>query len=84
MISRRNSLIESIDILAIAGVVFAVWGLSLNYKNMRENEEQTKSLKEHLENQDNDYLKKSIDQNEKILKNNDLIIKQNDDILKKL
>jgi tRNA/tmRNA/rRNA uracil-C5-methylase (TrmA/RlmC/RlmD family) len=72
-----NNLINQIDILALAGVVLAIWGLSLNYKNMEENEQQTEDLKKHLENQDNDYLKISIDQNNKI-------IQQNEEILKKL
>jgi hypothetical protein len=72
--NNGNNLISQIDLLALTGVVLAIWGLSLNYKNMSENEEQTESLKKHLENQDNDYLKTSIEQNKEIIKNTNKIL----------
>jgi hypothetical protein len=77
MYRKNNNILSQIDILALAGVGLAVWGLFLNYRNMNENEQQTQSLKDHLENQDNDYLKTSIEQN-------NLIIQQNKDILARL
>lgn len=72
--NNNSGIISQIDLLALAGVVLAIWGLSLNYKNMEENEQQTEDLKKHLENQDNDYLKTSIAQNEQIINNTNEII----------
>jgi hypothetical protein len=75
--NNNNSLLGQIDLLALAGVGLAIWSLFLAYKNMSDNIEQTEILKQHLDNQDNDYLKTSIEQNEQI-------IQQNEEILQKL
>ena len=74
---------EGLDVLAIIGIILAIWGLQVAYKNMSENNQQTEMLREHLNYQDENYLKKSVEQNEIIIKQNELIIKQNEELLER-
>lgn len=74
---------EGLDVLAIIGILLAIWSLQVAYKNMSENNQQTKMLREHLNYQDENYLKKSVEQNEIIIKQNELIIKQNEELLER-
>ena len=64
-----NRQLDILDIITILSFCIAI-------KNLEENEKQNKILSEKLDNQDNEYLKKIINQNE-------LIIKQNKELLKR-
>ena len=64
-----NRQLDILDIITILSFCIAI-------KNLEENEKQNKILSEKLDNQDNEYLKKIINQNE-------LIIKQNEELLKR-
>lgn len=74
---------EGLDVLAIIGILLAIWGLQVAYKNMSENSHQTEMLREHLNYQDENYLKELVEQNEIIIKQNELIIKQNEELLER-
>lgn len=74
---------EGLDILAIIGILLAIWGLQVAYKNMSKNNQQTEMLREHLNYQDENYLKELVEQNEIIIKQNELIIKQNEELLER-
>lgn len=62
----KNNL-DFIDLINILSFYIAI-------KNLEENEEQSDLLKNKLDEQDNIYLKKSIEQNELIIKQNEEII----------
>ena len=64
-----NRQLDILDIITILSFCIAI-------KNLEENEKQNKMLSEKLDNQDNEYLEKIINQNE-------LIIKQNKELLKR-
>lgn len=64
-----NRQLDILDIITILSFCIAI-------KNLEENEKQNKILSEKLDNQDNEYLKKIINQNE-------LIIEQNKELLKR-
>ena len=52
-------------------------------ENLDENNQQTKMLKDTLDNQDNNYLKKIVELLEKSIKQNELIIEQNKQLLER-
>ena len=64
-----NKQLDILDIITILSFCIAI-------KNLEENEKQNKILSEKLDNQDNVYLKKIIQQNE-------IIIAQNEELLKR-
>lgn len=74
---------EQFDILAIIGIFLAIWSLEVAYKNMSENNQQTYMLRQHLDEQDNKYLKRTIELLEKSIKQNELIINQNKELLER-
>lgn len=65
-----------LDFINILSFVIAI-------ENLEENSQQTKMLKDTLDNQDNNYLKKIVDLLEKSIKQNELIIEQNKQLLER-
>lgn len=64
-----NRQLDILDIITILSFCIAI-------KNLEENEKQNKILSEKLDNQDNEYLKKIINQNELIIKQNEKLLKR--------
>ena len=64
-----NRQLDILDIITILSFCIAI-------KNLEENEKQNEMLKQKLDNQDNKYLKKIIEQNK-------IIIAQNEELLKR-
>lgn len=64
-----NKNFDILDIISIVSLYIAI-------QNLQENEQQSEILKQKLDNQDNEYLKKIITQNE-------IIIAQNEELLKR-
>ena len=64
-----NKQLDILDIITILSFCIAI-------KNLEENEKQNEMLKQKLDNQDNKYLKKIIEQNK-------IIIAQNEELLKR-
>lgn len=71
-----NNQFTIIDIITIMSFYIAI-------QNLQENEQQSALLKDRLDEQDNNYLKKAIELLEKSIEQNDLIIKQNEELLKR-
>ena len=65
-----------IDAISILSFFIAI-------ENLDENNQQTKMLKDTLDNQDNNYLKKTVELLEKSIKQNELIIEQNKQLLER-
>ena len=65
-----------LDVIAILSFVIAV-------ENLNENENQSKMLKDTLDNQDNIYLKKIVSLLKESIKQNELIIEQNKQLLER-
>lgn len=64
-----NRQFDILDIIQIVSLYLAI-------QNLQENEKQSEILNKKLDNQDNEYLKKIIQQNE-------IIIAQNEELLKR-
>ena len=64
-----NRQLDILDIITILSFCIAI-------KNLEENEKQNKILSEKLDNQDKEYLKKIINQNELIIKQNEKLLKR--------
>lgn len=62
-----NNKLDFIDIISVISFYIAI-------RNLEENEQQSDLLKNKLDEQDDVYLKKSIEQNELIIKQNEEII----------
>ena len=74
--NNESKQFDIIDIISIISFYIAI-------KNLQENEQQSELLKNKLDDQDNTYLKKTIELLEKSIEQNDLIIKQNEELLKR-
>lgn len=64
-----NRQLDILDIITILSFCIAI-------KNLEENEKQNNLLKRKLDNQDNVYLKKIIQQNEIIIAQNEKLLKR--------
>lgn len=73
---QNNNNLTGLDLLTIVSFYIAI-------KNLKENEQQSDILQTKLDDQDNVYLKKTIELLEKSIEQNDLIIKQNEELLKR-
>ena len=71
-----NKQLDVIDIISILSFFIAI-------QNLKENEEQSGILQTRLDDQDNVYLKKTIELLEKSIEQNNLIIEQNKELLKR-
>ena len=65
-----------LDFIAVVSFLIAV-------ENLDENNQQTKMLKDTLDNQDNNYLKKIVNLLEKSIEQTELIIEQNKELLER-
>lgn len=74
---NQNNQLDILDIITIISFYIAI-------QNLQENEEQSKLLEEKLDNQDNKYLKRTIELLERSIEQNELIITQNKELLAKM
>lgn len=74
---NQNNQLDILDIITIISFYIAI-------QNLQENEEQSKLLEEKLDNQDNKYLKRTIELLERSIEQNELIIQQNKELLAKM
>lgn len=61
----------------------AMFSFYIAIKNLQENSQQTEMLKQHLDDQDEKYLKKAIVLLEKSILQNEIIIQQNKELLER-
>lgn len=71
-----NEQFDIIDIISVFSFYIAI-------QNLKENEEQSRILRDRLDEQDNVYLKRAIELLEESIKQNDLIIEQNKKLLER-
>jgi hypothetical protein len=73
---NQNNQFGFLDIINLISFIIAV-------QNLKENEQQSKILEEKLDNQDENYLKKSIQLLEESIEQNKIIIQQNEELLER-
>jgi hypothetical protein len=73
---NQNNQFGFLDIINLISFIIAV-------QNLKENEQQSKILEEKLGNQDENYLKKSIQLLEESIEQNKIIIQQNEELLER-
>lgn len=71
-----NKQFDIIDIISVFSFYIAI-------QNLKENEEQSRILRDKLDEQDNVYLKRAIELLEESIKQNDLIIEENKKLLER-
>lgn len=68
-------MLDKTDNEGVIGDLLDIISIYLALKNLELNEQQVNDLNEHLRKQDNNYLQKAIEQNERILCNQEEIIR---------
>lgn len=66
---NQNSQFDFLDLITLISFVIAI-------QNLKENEQQSKILEEKLDNQDNQYLQKIIEQNKLIIEQNEKLLER--------